>query len=368
MILQGAERYKKLNKLGEGTYGNVFLAQDLAYKDTGSGFSKFMIDDEDDEESKESYAGGSTANSTSTSETETYIYESSTAGTFGSGIVNFNNKLVAIKKIKSNKYENDGLSWVALREIKILQEIHHDNVITLIDVFVTSNTVCLVLELCEHGDLEKVIHSPTLFRSEADIKSYMKMTLQAIDACHSHWVLHRDLKPANLLINSKGQIKLTDFGLARVITSPDRTMTSEVVTMPYRAPELLFGANLYGAGVDMWSIGCIFVELVTGLMFLAGDDIHLNQLGRIFAVFGTPNEQEWPGMKYLPNYVEFSSIPAGLYNMNFYKTTKTTALDLLLSFFKYDPNKRITAKEALAHPYFSESPTPTIPSKLPKPT
>ncbi|XP_060058778.1 cyclin-dependent kinase 3 isoform X4 [Erinaceus europaeus] len=133
------------------------------------------------------------------------------------------------------------------------------------------------------------------------IKSYLFQLLQGVNFCHSHRVIHRDLKPQNLLINELGAIKLADFGLARAFGVPLRTYTHEVVTLWYRAPEILLGCKFYSTAVDVWSIGCIFAEMVTRRALFPGDS-EIDQLFRIFRTLGTPSEAVWPGVTQLPDY------------------------------------------------------------------
>merc|ERR1711936_551807 len=143
----------------------------------------------------------------------------------------------------------------------------------------------------------------------ANIKSYVLQTLQGLQYLHMNWILHRDLKPNNLLVDSKGCLKLGDFGLAKYFGSPNRIYTHMVVTRWYRAPELLFGAKSYGVGVDVWAVGCILAELLLRVPFLAGET-DLDQLGKIFLALGTPSEESWPGLTSLPDYIQFKQHPA----------------------------------------------------------
>ncbi|XVF53837.1 hypothetical protein PTKIN_Ptkin05aG0131000 [Pterospermum kingtungense] len=173
---------------------------------------------------------------------------------------------VAIKKIRLGK-QKEGVNFTALREIKLLKELKDPNIIELIDAFPHKGNLHLVFEFME-TDLEAVIRDRNIFLSPADIKSYIQMTLKGLAFCHKKWVLHRDMKPNNLLIGSTGQLKLADFGLARIFGSPDRKFTHQVFARWYRAPELLFGTKQYGAGVDVWAAACIFAELLLRRPFL----------------------------------------------------------------------------------------------------
>ncbi|OIT31474.1 cyclin-dependent kinase d-1 [Nicotiana attenuata] len=173
---------------------------------------------------------------------------------------------VAIKKIRLGK-QKEGVNFTALREIKLLKELKDPHVIELIDAFPHKGNLHLVFEFME-TDLEAVIRDRNIFLSPADIKSYIQMTLKGLAFCHKKYVLHRDMKPNNLLIGPNGQLKLADFGLARLFGSPDRRFTHQVFARWYRAPELLFGAKQYGPGVDVWAAACIFAELLLRRPFL----------------------------------------------------------------------------------------------------
>eukprot|EP01104_Vermistella_antarctica_P010524 TRINITY_DN2817_c0_g1_i1.p1 TRINITY_DN2817_c0_g1~~TRINITY_DN2817_c0_g1_i1.p1 ORF type:complete len:343 (-),score=59.47 TRINITY_DN2817_c0_g1_i1:137-1165(-) len=273
-------------------------------------------------------------------------------------------RVVAIKKIRMGD-ASEGVSFVALREIKILQEIHQDNVINLIDVFSHGSNIHLVFEFAL-TDLEVVIQDRSLFFSPADVKSYMLMLLRGVQEIHTHWVLHRDLKPNNLLIGTDGKLKITDFGLARPCGSPNRLFTHQVVTRWYRAPELLFGARTYTTAVDMWAVGCIFAELMLRTAYLPGES-DLDQLGKMFAALGTPTEEIWPGVTSLPDYVEYDVTPAPGFSQLFTAASEG-ALDLLSRLLVYNPLNRISAEDALKHRYFTkEAPSPSAPSQLPLP-
>ncbi|XP_022987955.1 cyclin-dependent kinase D-3-like [Cucurbita maxima] len=271
---------------------------------------------------------------------------------------------VAIKKIRLGK-QKEGVNFTALREIKLLKELKDPNIIELIDAFPHKGNLHLVFEFME-TDLEAVIRDRNIFLSPADIKSFLQMTLKGLAYCHKKWVLHRDMKPNNLLIGSNGQLKLADFGLARIFGSPDRRFTHQVFARWYRAPELLFGTKQYGSAVDVWAAACIFAELLLRRPFLQGSS-DIDQLGKIFAAFGTPTPSQWPDILYLPDYVEFQYVPAPPLR-SFFPMASDDTLDLLSKMFAYDPTSRITIQQALEHRYFSSAPLPTDPSKLPRPT
>ena len=177
--------------------------------------------------------------------------------------------------------------------------------------------------------------------------------LQGMHYCHQRRVIHRDLKPQNLLvdINSK-TIKLADFGLARAIGIPIRAYTHEVITLWYRAPEILLGCQRYSLGVDIWSVGCIFAEMARGRPLFCGDS-EIDQLFKIFRVLTTPNEQDWPGVTQFPDYK--SNFPKWSDNKVKEKLgglMGPDALDLLQQMLIYDPVNRISARACFKHPYF----------------
>ena len=273
-------------------------------------------------------------------------------------------KIVAIKKIRLGKYK-EGVNFTAIREIKLLQELRHPHVIELVDCFPHKRNLNLVFECCE-SDLEAVIKDKFLPLGTPEIKSYMQMTLRAVAYCHECWVLHRDLKPNNLLIAPNGALKLADFGLARVFGSPNRKFTHQVFARWYRAPELLLGSKAYGPGVDVWAVGCVFAELMLRKPFFPGSS-DIDQLGRIYQGLGTPTEETWPGHKTLPDYMEFSKTPAPDLR-GVFATAPPEALDLLKKLMAFDPNRRVSAAEALRHAYFSAQPLATPFPDLPRPT
>ncbi|KAF4112937.1 cyclin-dependent kinase 7 [Onychostoma macrolepis] len=276
------------------------------------------------------------------------------------------NTIVAIKKIKvGHRTEaKDGINRTALREIKLLQELSHPNIIGLLDAFGHKSNISLVFDFME-TDLEMIIKDTSLVLTPANIKAYILMTLQGLEYMHTHWILHRDLKPNNLLLDENGVLKLADFGLAKAFGSPNRVYTHQVVTRWYRSPELLFGARMYGVGVDMWAVGCILAELLLRVPFLAGDS-DLDQLTKIFEALGTPTEETWPGMSSLPDYVSFKLFP-GTPLEHIFSAAGDDLLELLKGLFTFNPCTRTTASQALKIRYFSNRPGPTPGPQLPRP-
>lgn len=278
-----------------------------------------------------------------------------------------NDDIVAVKKIKigSREEAQDGINRTALREIKLLQELHHENVIGLLDVFGHKSNVSLVFEFAT-SDLEAIIKDQKIVLTPANIKSYMIQTLKGLEYLHLNWILHRDLKPNNLLVTAQGILKVGDFGLAKFFGSPNRLNTHQVVTRWYRAPELLFGAKHYGTGIDIWAVGCILAELLLRLPFLAGDS-DLSQLDKIFQVFGTPNEEKWPGVSLLSDYIQFKYCPP-IPLEEIFTAASEDLLELASKLLDLNPLNRCTCSEALKMSYFSNKPAPTIGSKLPMPS
>mmetsp|Transcript_9674 Transcript_9674/g.30999 ORF Transcript_9674/g.30999 Transcript_9674/m.30999 type:complete len:199 (+) Transcript_9674:2-598(+) len=191
------------------------------------------------------------------------------------------------------------------------------------------------------------------------------MTLKGTQAIHDLWVLHRDLKPDNLLVGDDRQVKLADFGLACTFGEPESEDSYKVVTLPYRAPELLFGAKEYGVAVDMWSIGCIFAEMMTRRILLPGVSEE-DQLGKIFYLFGTPSEEEWPKMSTLHRFLKFSPKKPVALKEIFGAAYSADALDLVSQLLAVNPAERLTAAQALQHKFFTTSAHPASkPEDLP---
>ncbi|XP_041371838.1 cyclin-dependent kinase 2-like [Gigantopelta aegis] len=261
------------------------------------------------------------------------------------------NRLVALKKIRLDA-ESEGVPSTAIREISLLKELDHPNVVKLLDVVHSEKKLYLVFEYLNQ-DLKKYMDSaPPAGLSLDLVKSYLYQLLQGIGYCHAHRVLHRDLKPQNLLIDVDGNIKLADFGLARAFGVPVRTYTHEVVTLWYRAPEILLGSRFYSTPVDVWSLGCIFSEMITRRALFPGDS-EIDQLFRIFRTLGTPDETVWPGVSQLPDFKStFPRWPQRNVGC-VVPILCEEGIDLITKMLAYEPSKRISAKAALTHPYFA---------------
>ena len=259
------------------------------------------------------------------------------------------NEVVALKKIRLEQ-EEEGIPPTSIREISILKELHHPNVVGLHEVINSQGKLTLVFEYLDY-DLKKYIDSSRSPLSPELIKSYAYQILCGLCYCHCHRIIHRDLKPQNLLLNNKGMIKLADFGLARAFTIPLRNYTHEVITLWYRPPEILLGSKFYSLPVDIWSTGAIIAEMITKRPLFPGDS-EIDQLFSIFKILGTPTEETWPGVTELPSY---SSKFPKFHRRNLKDIlvgADPLAVDLIEKMLIYDPAQRITAKDALDHPYF----------------
>ncbi|EIM84986.1 Pkinase-domain-containing protein [Stereum hirsutum FP-91666 SS1] len=292
------ERYAKLEKIGAGTYGVVYKARDV--------------------------------------NTE---------------------QIVALKKIRLEA-EDEGVPSTAIREISLLKELKNDNVVRLLDIVHADQKLYLVFEFLD-VDLKKYMELGNNSGQPISLDLCKKFTHQLTSGllyCHSHRILHRDLKPQNLLIDKYNNLKLADFGLARAFGIPMRTYTHEVVTLWYRAPEVLLGSRQYSTAIDMWSVGCIFAEMVMRGNPLFPGDSEIDQIFKIFRILGTPNDETWPGIRALPDYKptfpQWSKQDLG----EQVPYLDRAGLDLLQQTLAYDAARRISAKRAMKHPYFADYP------------
>lgn len=294
------QKYRKIEKIGEGTYGVVYKAEDIM-------------------------SGG----------------------------------FVAMKKIRLEQ-EDEGVPSTAIREIALLKGFEHQNVVKLVDVVHATQKLYLVFEYLDQ-DLKRYMDNLRRNRKPGcpgkmtieKAKSFLYQLCAGVAYCHEQGVLHRDLKPQNLLLDASGeQLKLADFGLARTFVSPSRAYTHEVVTLWYRAPEILLGAKHYKTHVDIWSIGCIFAEMATGTPLFPGDS-EIDQLFRIFRTLGTPDDNTWPRVSELPDYrPTFPKWKARLLS-SIIPGINEEGVKLVQSMLTYEPEQRISATQALRHPYFS---------------
>ena len=257
-------------------------------------------------------------------------------------------EIVAIKKMKID-LENEGIPSTALREITILRELKHPNIVRLLDVVLNNSKLYLLFEFIEIDLRKFLINLKEKMLNENLVKNFLYKILDAVAYCHSKKIIHRDLKPQNILTAKNGEIvKVADFGLARAFSIPIRPYTKEVLTLWYRAPELLLGINEYSTPVDIWSIGCIFAELILKQPLFKGE-YEIEQLFKIFHVLGTPNKDIWPEVETLPNFShEFPKFKPIKFEEYFIGLDKN-GIDLLKQMLVYDPNQRITAKQALMH-------------------
>jgi len=270
-------------------------------------------------------------------------------------------QFVALKKIRLET-ESEGVPSTAIREISLLKELEHPGIVQLLDVVHADQKLYLVFEFLDK-DLKKFMDDyaasrrlegltdPNLGLPEPLVQSYLRQLLEGIAYCHKHRVLHRDLKPQNLLIDSTGLIKLADFGLARAFGLPVRSYTHEVVTLWYRAPEILLGSKFYSCSVDTWSLGCIAAEMLTRRPLFPGDS-EIDQLFRIFRSLGTPTETSWPGVSSLQDYKPvFPRWEPQTITQVLPLPLSSGGHELLSQLLEYNPDRRISAKQALDHPY-----------------
>ncbi|CAG13346.1 unnamed protein product, partial [Tetraodon nigroviridis] len=300
--------------------------------------------------------------------------------------------LVALKEIRLEHEE--GAPCTAIREVSLLKDLKHANIVTLHDIIHTDKCLTLVFEYLEK-DLKQYMDDCGNIMSVHNVKIFLFQLLRGLAYCHRRKVLHRDLKPQNLLINEKGELKLADFGLARAKSVPTKTYSNEVVTLWYRPPDVLLGSTEYSTSIDMWGVGCIFYEMITGRPLFPGstveDELHLifrilgeaaQQNNGYFAVYsnfaldpwghvfgcalsvyiislanlgsaGTPTEETWPG---ITTSEEFKTYKFPLYQaeplVSHAPRIDNDGLDLLSMLLQFEAKKRVSAEDALRHSYF----------------
>ncbi|XP_017003870.2 serine/threonine-protein kinase PITSLRE isoform X2 [Drosophila takahashii] len=284
------------------------------------------------------------------------------------------NEIVALKRLKMEK-EKEGFPITSLREINTLLKGQHPNIVTVREIVVGSNMdkIFIVMDYVEH-DLKSLMETMKNRKQSffpGEVKCLTQQLLKAVAHLHDNWILHRDLKTSNLLLSHKGILKVGDFGLAREYGSPIKKYTSLVVTLWYRAPELLLCSPVYSTPIDVWSVGCIFAEFLQMLPLFPGKS-EIDELNRIFKELGTPNEKVWPGYTELPavknmlsQNSQFTEYPVSQLRKHFQEKTSEMGLSLLQGLLTYDPKKRLTADAALKHDYFKELPLPIDPSMFP---
>ena len=282
-----------------------------------------------------------------------------------------------------------GISQSACREMALCTELSHPNVINLVEIILEDKCIFMVFEYAEH-DLLQIIHHHTQPPRQpipaSTVKPVLYQILNGLLYLHTNWVLHRDLKPANIMVTSRGEVRIGDLGLARLFYKPLHPLFNGdkvVVTIWYRAPELLLGSRHYTPAVDLWAVGCIFAELLSLRPIFKGEEAKMdskktvpfqrNQMQKIVEVMGMPSKDRWPGLIHQPEHGQLQTLSYASRDAKssgleawYWNTLKSAGysetqpvghpgpqgFDLLARLLEYDPEKRLTAKDALQHPYF----------------
>uniref|UniRef100_A0A8R1TKD2 cyclin-dependent kinase n=1 Tax=Onchocerca volvulus TaxID=6282 RepID=A0A8R1TKD2_ONCVO len=280
-------------------------------------------------------------------------------------------EIVALKRLKMEK-EKEGFPITSLREINMLLKAgNHPNIVNVREIVIGSNMdkIYLVMEYVEHDmkSLMDTMYSRGKRFRTGEVKTLLHQLLSGVAHMHDEWILHRDLKTSNLLLSHKGILKIGDFGLSREFGDPLKPYTPIVVTLWYRAPELLLGVKEYSTAVDMWSCGCIFAEFIKLKPLFPGKG-EMDQINKIFTDLGTPNDSFWSGYSSLPGprKTTFEHHDAGELEKKFPPSLiDERGLEFIKELLTYDPAKRISAHEALAHDWFERYPPPTPPEMFP---
>ncbi|XP_072869860.1 cyclin-dependent kinase 16 isoform X3 [Chlorocebus sabaeus] len=284
---------------------------------------------------------------------ETYIkldkLGEGTYATVYKGKSKLTDNLVALKEIRLEHEE--GAPCTAIREVSLLKDLKHANIVTLHDIIHTEKSLTLVFEYLDK-DLKQYLDDCGNIINMHNVKLFLFQLLRGLAYCHRQKVLHRDLKPQNLLINERGELKLADFGLARAKSIPTKTYSNEVVTLWYRPPDILLGSTDYSTQIDMWGVGCIFYEMATGRPLFPGSTVE-EQLHFIFRILGTPTEETWPGI--LSNE-EFKTYNYPKYRaealLSHAPRLDSDGADLLTKLLQFEGRNRISAEDAMKHPFF----------------
>jgi len=281
------------------------------------------------------------------------------------------NSLVALKQLKFPESESQAVGFpvAALREISVLQDLSHPHILSTHEMVIgsTSSKVFMVMNLMS-CDVKVAIERLPEVMSQGEAKSVMRQLVSAVEYMHGKFYLHRDLKTSNVLVSrDTGKVSICDFGLARKYEIPLKSYTQMVITLWYRCPELLLGETLYGPEVDMWSLGCMFAEILNLEVLFQGQG-EVDQLNRIFKLLGVPNGGNWEGFEKLPHANTFSfkgpkgsklreAFPSNSFSGKTY--LNDGGFDLLSRMLSKDPKKRISAGDAAKHHYFTEAPKMT---------
>lgn len=264
-------------------------------------------------------------------------------------------EILAMKRMKLHD-EEEGIPSTAIREISILKELPHRNVVQLRDVFCAKQKVMLVFEFVE-SDLKKFMKKSGGALNVNLVRDFSYQLISGIDFLHNHRIIHRDLKPQNLLITQDPNpiLKIADFGLARAYALPIPKYTHEVVTVWYRAPEILLGQAEYSLPVDIWSCGCIVAEMGCGAALFMGD-CEIDTIFKIFQKLGTPSFKEWPNLEYLRDFKQ-ETFPKWRRKpwpeiRDLGRLVGYDCCDLLGHLLAYDPINRCSAERALLHNFF----------------